>query len=235
MTPTLACDLHGISRRFGARWALRGVNLQVAPGEIVGVMGHNGSGKSTLLRVVSTTLKATLGGGTIFGADLKQQAAEVRSHCGFLAHTPGVYDDLTARENLHFAALMHGIADAPIDGILERVGLTRERDERVRGYSAGMQRRLALGRLLLHRPHLLLLDEPYNNFDAAGVALLNDVIAETRERGGAALVVLHDRRQAASILDRVIELSRGSVVSASLLPEELASFASVRLMAEGGR
>jgi heme exporter protein A len=198
-------------------------------------MGHNGSGKSTLLRVVSTTLKATLGGGTVFGADLKQQAAEVRSHCGFLAHTPGVYDDLTARENLRFAALMHGIAEAPIDDILERVGLTRERDERVRGYSAGMQRRLALGRLLLHRPRLLLLDEPYNNFDAAGVALLNDVIAETRGRGGAALVVLHDRRQAASILDRVIELSRGSLVVASLIPAELASYATVRLMAEGER
>jgi heme exporter protein A len=235
VTATLACDLHGISRRFGARWALRGINLQVAPGEIVGVMGHNGSGKSTLLRVVSTTLKATLGGGSVFGADLKTQAAEVRAHCGFLAHTPGVYDDLTARENLRFAALMHGIGEAPIDEIIERVGLTRERDERVRGYSAGMQRRLALGRLLLHRPDLLLLDEPYNNFDAAGVSLLNAVIAETRARGGAALVVLHDRRQAASILDRVIELSRGSLLAASTLADEIAGYAGVRLMAEGGR
>ena len=209
----LACDLRGISRRFGSRWALRNVSFSVEPGEVVGVLGHNGSGKSTLLRVVSTALRPTLGDGSVFGYDLKKEPDSVRSVCGFLAHAPGNYDDLTARENLRFAAAMAGLETGAIDVILSRVGLTQVAGERTRGFSAGMQRRLALGRLLLCQPRLLLLDEPFNNFDAAGVSLLNEVIEETRRRGGAALVVVHDRRQVEQIMDREIVLSRGATVS----------------------
>ncbi len=185
--------------------------MSVAPGEVVGVMGHNGSGKSTLLRVVSTVLKPNAGEGWIYGHHLVREAMQVRHLIGFLAHSPGLYDDLSARENLSFAAAMLDVDAGPIDATLERVGLSRERDERVRGYSAGMQRRLALARVLLGQPRLLLLDEPYNNFDAQGIALVNEVILETRDRGGAALVVLHDRRQGEVVLDRVIELTRGVV------------------------
>jgi heme exporter protein A len=195
--------------------------MSVAPGEVVGVMGHNGSGKSTLLRVVSTVLKPNAGEGWIYGHHLVRDAMQVRKLIGFLAHSPGLYDDLSARENLSFAAAMLDVDAGPIDATLERVGLSRERDERVRGYSAGMQRRLALARVLLGQPRLLLLDEPYNNFDAQGIALVNEVILETRERGGAALVVLHDRRQGEVVLDRVIELTRG-VVSERDHPEATA-------------
>ncbi len=209
---TAALELHGISRRFGSRWALRGVSFSVEPGEVVGILGHNGSGKSTLLRVVSTALRPTLGSGAVFGYDLSKEPQLVRTVCGFLAHAPGNYEDLTARENLRFAAAMAALDPGGIDDIISRVGLAHVADERARGFSAGMQRRLALGRLLLCQPRLLLLDEPFNNFDAAGVALLNEVIEETRERGGAALVVLHDRRQAAEVLDREIVLAQGAVV-----------------------
>lgn len=175
-------------------------------------MGHNGSGKSTLLRVVATALKPTAGEGWIFGHHLVQSAQAVRSEIGFLAHHPGLYDDLTARENLLFATRMLGVGESGILPALERVGLARESEERVRGFSAGMQRRLALARLLLSGPRLLLLDEPYNNFDAAGIELVNDVIRDARDRGGAALVVLHDRRQGDHLLDRVVELVRGATV-----------------------
>lgn len=122
---------------------------------------------------------------------------------------------MTARENLRFAAAMAALDPARIDAILERVGLAPMADERTRGFSAGMQRRLALGRLLLCQPRLLLLDEPFNNFDSAGVELLNEVIEETRRGGGAALVVLHDRRQAERLLDREIVLARGATVNAA--------------------
>jgi heme exporter protein A len=202
-----------VARRFGRRWALRGVSLDVGAGEVVGVLGHNGSGKSTLLRVLSTVLRPSVGEAWIFGRHLVREAMDVRALTGFLAHSPGLYDDLTGSENLRFAVAMLAADEALIAPTLERVGLWRERDERVRGYSAGMQRRLALGRLLLGRPKLLLLDEPYNNFDVDGIALVNDVIAETRERGGSALVVLHDRRQGERLLDRTIELARGLIAS----------------------
>jgi heme exporter protein A len=210
-----------VARRFGRRWALRGVSLDVGAGEVVGVLGHNGSGKSTLLRVLSTVLRPSLGEAWIFGRHLVREAMDVRALTGFLAHSPGLYDDLTGYENLRFAVAMLAADEARIAPTLERVGLWRERDERVRGYSAGMQRRLALGRLLLGTPKLLLLDEPYNNFDVDGIALVNDVIHETREHGGSALVVLHDRRQGERLLDRTIELARGVIGSDDGAPAPL--------------
>jgi heme exporter protein A len=204
--------LQGLARRFGARWALRGITLHVQPGEVVGIMGHNGSGKSTLLRVVSTALRPSAGEGWVFGHHLLREAVAVRRHIGFLAHAAGLYEDLTADENLIFAARMFGVDESGIAPVLDRVGLTGVRHERVRGYSAGMQRRLALARLVLGVPRLLLLDEPYNNFDTQGIELVNHVIREARDRGGSALVVLHDRRQGEHVLDRVIELGRGVIV-----------------------
>jgi heme exporter protein A len=204
--------LQGLARRFGARWALRGITLHVQPGEVVGIMGHNGSGKSTLLRVVSTALRPSAGEGWVFGHHLLREAVAVRRHIGFLAHAAGLYEDLTADENLIFAARMFGVDESGIAPVLDRVGLTGVRHERVRGYSAGMQRRLALARLVLGVPRLLLLDEPYNNFDTQGIELVNHVIREARNRGGSALVVLHDRRQGEHVLDRVIELGRGVIV-----------------------
>ena len=132
-----------------------------------------------------------------------------------MAHSPGLYEDLTATENLQFAARMFGIVETGIDAAIDRVGLAQARNERVRGFSAGMQRRLALARLILGAPNLLLLDEPYNNFDPQGIELVNEVIEDARRGGGSALVVLHDRRQGERVLDRIIELGRGVVIGTS--------------------
>lgn len=194
---------------------MRGVTLELEPGEIVGIVGHNGSGKSTLLRVVSTALRPSAGEGWVHGQHLVRDAIEVRRHIGFMAHAPGLYEDLTATENLQFAARMFGIAESGIEAAIDRVGLAQSRNERVRGFSAGMQRRLALARLILGTPSLLLLDEPYNNFDPQGIELVNEVIEDARRGGGSALVVLHDRRQGERVLDRVIELGRGVVIGTS--------------------
>lgn len=205
--------LQGLSRRFGVRWALRAVSIEVQPGEVVGIVGHNGSGKSTLLRVISTALRPSAGEGWVHGYHLLRDAIEVRRHIGFLAHAPGLYDDLTATENLIFAVRMIGIEEKGIPDALDRVGLTGSSHERVRGFSAGMQRRLALARLILSAPRLLLLDEPYNNFDPQGIELVNEVIDDAKRAGGSALVVLHDRRQGERVLDRIVELGRGAVIS----------------------
>jgi heme exporter protein A len=220
-----AVRLDRLSRRFGTRWALRAISLEVRPGEIVGVIGHNGSGKSTLLRVMSTALRPSAGDGWIYGHHLIREAVEVRRHVGFLAHSPGLYEDLTAEENLIFAARMLVVNESRIAEALRRVGLAHASRERVRGFSAGMQRRLALARLILGSPRLLLLDEPYNNFDPQGIELVNEVIEEARLAGGSALVVLHDQRQGERVLDRVIELDRGALVGNAVTPLPM-SFAS---------
>ena len=217
-TSELAIDASGVARRFGTRWVLRGVTLQVRGGEAVGLLGANGSGKSTLLRIFGTLLRPSAGTASVFGNDVVRRADRVRGTLGFLAHAPGLYDDLTARENLRFAAAMLGLDEvdaaghthsAEIERVLERVGLAHAADERVRGFSAGMERRLAVARMLLAKPRLLLLDEPYSNLDAAGIALMSEIISEVVHADGAALVVLHELAPAAGILDRTVTLRDG--------------------------
>ncbi len=204
-------DARRIGRRFGNRWVLRGVTLHVAQGEAVGLLGANGSGKSTVLRILGTLLRPNAGSATVDELDVVRDAAEVRSRVGYLAHTAGLYDDLTARENLEFAVDMLGLPLSAARDSLERVGLGPMADVRVRGFSAGMQRRLALARLILRRPKILLLDEPYSNLDEAGIVLMNSVIGEVIARGGAALLALHELAPARSILDRTLTIIDGRI------------------------
>ncbi|MEO7085660.1 MAG: heme ABC exporter ATP-binding protein CcmA [Gemmatimonadaceae bacterium] len=206
-------DARGVARRFGASWVLRGVTLQASAGETVGLLGVNGSGKSTLLRILSTLIKPHAGSATVCGYDVARDPEEVRSCVGYLGHTPGLYDDLTARENLQFAAAMFGTDAREIDRILERVTLSGAADQRVRGFSSGMQRRLAIARLMLVRPRVLLLDEPYSNLDTAGIALMNSLISEWAKSGVASLVVLHELAPAAGILDRTVTIVEGRIAS----------------------
>lgn len=190
--------------------------MTVSPGEVLGIEGHNGSGKSTLLRILATSIRATNGSVHLFGRDIREHPDWARGQVALMSFTPGLYDDLTARENLVFAANMLGRGHDGIAGVLERVGLLRESGEKVRTFSSGMQRRLALGRLLLQAPRVLLLDEPYNSFDRAGVALVNEVVREViaAERG-TAVIVLHDRHSAAGLLDRVVTMQQGRFVDAT--------------------
>ena len=138
------------------------------------------------------------------GHDLRGDPDLVRAASGLLPHANGLYDDLTAAENLAFAQGMRGLRTdrVAIARVLDHVGLHRVADERVRTFSSGMQRRVSLARLLLRRPLLLLLDEPYNSLDDDGVVLVDALLAETRALGGAALVVLHDMARWRACVER---------------------------------
>lgn len=208
-TSSAALAFESVTRRFGRRWALRGVSLAVAPGEIVGVLGHNGSGKSTLLRIGASALKPTSGRVCFSGRAAAELSDKGRSRVGLLAIQSGLYEDLTAWENLRFVSSMLGNAGAGIGEVLERVGLADFAQERIRGFSSGMQRRLSLGRILLQRPSILLFDEPYNSLDADGVALVNQVLRDACSKGASALVVVHDLQNAEGLFDRAITLSNG--------------------------
>lgn len=211
-----ALDVEGVTRNFGARWVLKGVSLRIEPGEAVALLGRNGSGKTTLLRIVSTLLRPTGGTARVYGHDVVAANQEVREHIGLLGHAAALYEDLTAGENLRFAFRMYGLRpDAErIQDSLERVGLSSESDARVRGFSAGMRRRLSLARVLIRAPRLLLLDEPYAAFDADGIALLNRLIREVRDRGDAVLLVTHDPERAAAVVDRMVRIVDGRIVNA---------------------
>ena len=160
-------EVSQLTKSFGPRHALAGVDLHVAPGECVVLCGPNGAGKTTLLRILATLARPTSGDVRIAGLDPAKAGADVRRQIGFLSHRTLLYDDLTAEQNLAFYARMYAIPDAQarIDDLLERVGLTARRHDLVRTYSRGMQQRLAVARAVLHRPALVLLDEPYTGLD----------------------------------------------------------------------
>lgn len=217
-----AIRLDGVARRFGHRWALRGVSLRADVGESLMLLGRNGSGKTTLLRVLATSLRPTRGAGSVFGHDLAAAPGSVRTIVAFLGHDPGLYADLSARENLRFAERMRRPGDdartreGRIAAMLERVGLERHADERTRGFSAGMKRRLALGRVLLGEPRLLLLDEPYASFDAPGIALVNEIVMATRAAGGCVVVATHDPERSAEVATRALRMESGLLAEESL-------------------
>lgn len=209
-----ALELNGIARRFGRRWVLRGIDLQIPAGQVVAVTGRNGSGKTTLLRIACTALRPTRGRASIFGHDLVDEAARIRALVGAMAHQPGLYEDLTAAENLIFSLRMAGrtVVASDIDAALENVGLLAERNERVRGFSAGMRRRVALARLLLRPPSLLLLDEPYASFDEDGIGRVNELARAVADGGGAALVATHDIARARLVMDRHVHIENGRIL-----------------------
>jgi heme exporter protein A len=206
--------LDAIAQRLGRAWALRGLSLEVPRSELVAIVGHNGSGKTTLLRVIATALRATRGRGTVFGHDLVKDANDVRAISSMLTYGSGLYGDLSAWENLEFAQRMCG---APADkrsigAALERVGLSHVGDARARTFSSGMQRRASLARLFLRPVQLLLLDEPYNSLDPHGGRLVDELLIETRARGGIGLVVLHDLDRSGVSFDRIVEMKQGRVL-----------------------
>jgi len=208
-----ALEARGVTVVRGGRRILHGVDLRVEPGVLMALAGPNGSGKSTLLRILATLLRPHGGNAQVFGHDVLRAPHDVRATVGYLAHSPGLYDDLTARENLAFAAAMLERDERDVDNVLDRVGLQSAAQRQVRGLSAGMQRRLALARLMLVRPRLLLLDEPYSNLDADGIRLLNEMLVEWSGAGVAALVVLHELAPASSVLHRTLTMRDGCIVA----------------------
>lgn len=191
--PPPAVATHELARLFGRSAALAGVSLEVERGRLVALTGPNGAGKTTLLRILATSLRPSFGTAAVDGIDVARQPQAVRRRMAYLSHATGLYDDLTAAENLHFAATMLGRTDGAdaVAAALAEVGLAADADRRVGGFSAGMRRRLALGRLLLSSPSLVLLDEPHAALDAEAMALVDRLVLAWRERGATVLVASH--------------------------------------------
>ncbi|MDE0374792.1 MAG: ATP-binding cassette domain-containing protein [bacterium] len=192
---------------------LRGVDLTVEAGEIVGVSGPNGAGKTTLLRLLATLLRPTSGGGTVLGVDTgarPQDLVRVRRQIALVGHFPALWPELTLRENVNLpAGLRHGPADGDP---LSAVGLAGLAGLKAAHASLGMQRRVEFARLLAWTPRLLLLDEPHAGLDEAAAPLVDHLVGRVTDREGAVVMVSHDRNRAESLLTRRLLVAAGTVV-----------------------
>ena len=198
--------------RLGDTPILRGVDLRVGAGEVVGLIGSNGSGKTTLLRVAATLLAPTSGEGEVLGAGLTaEQRYEVRSRIGLIGHTPALYPNLTLEENTRFVAHLRGAPAGTVRAALDRVGLAGARHRRAVQCSHGMQRRAEFARLLITRPDLVLLDEAHAGLDRHAADLVAFILEDVRRRGGGAMLVSHEHHRMAPLVDRIVELRNGSV------------------------
>ena len=224
MTPLILVD--GLRKRYPTRVALDGVALSVGAGEIVGLLGPNGAGKSTTLSILATLLPFDAGSVTIAQQPLPAAAASARRALGFVPQRLALYPTLSARENLRFFARMLGLAsrDAAhsVTEVLALVGLEVRADEPVYRFSGGMQRRLNLACGILHRPRVLLLDEPAVGVDPQSRERLFETVSGLAANGTAVLYSTNQMEEAERLCARVVLLDVGRVVASGTPPELVA-------------
>ena len=209
-----AIVVSGLTKSFGPRTALAGVDLEIGRGEYVTLVGPNGAGKTTLLRVLGILSRPTSGTVTIAGLDPSRHGEQVRRRIGFLSHRTLLYDDLTAEQNLRFYARMYDLPrdSRRVDSLLERLGLGARRNDLVQTYSRGMKQRLSVARAVLHSPQVLLLDEPYTGLDPLAVDMLTAMLQELTGQGCTVLLTTHRLDRGPSAGERVLILHQGRIV-----------------------
>jgi len=201
----LAIDASHLARRYGRRWAVADVSFQLHRGKVMMVAGRNGSGKTTLLRILSTAIRPDRGKATVAGFDLKQRE-EIRRQSALLAHHSYLYESLSARENLSLVSRDTG-------DVLARVGLAGRADDPVSTFSAGMRKRLSFARVLLQKPSIVFLDEPFGQLDPEGFALIEQVVGELKAAGATVVIATHQVDRVARFADQQLALESGRVIA----------------------
>jgi heme ABC exporter ATP-binding subunit CcmA len=213
-SPTLVvelCDAVVLTDGFPL---LSGVTLELEAGTLNVVTGANGAGKTSLLRLLGGLVALSSGSGIVNGVDLRTgDRRDLRRRVGWLGHEGSFYDDLSAKENLTFAAKALGRPTDDIARVLERVGLSGRTDTPAKRLSAGQRRRLGLAWLLLRRPETWLLDEPYATLDDEGRTLFDELIGDVIKSGASVIVSAHDPLRSQALSPRTITLAGGLVVS----------------------
>ena len=222
----------GLSKRYKDRWAVDRLDLRVEQGDVYGFIGRNGAGKSTTLKLLCGLARPTQGEALVFGKPIRDPVA--RRRVGALIEQPGLYPDLSGRENLRLYAALLGL-DRPerqVDQILETVGLSPKEKKQVRHYSMGMKQRLGVGLALLGGPDLLLLDEPINGLDPEGIREMRELLLRlNRERGLTILVSSHILGELSKIATRYGIIQEGRMVeqvTASELEQKCTDYLHLR-------
>ena len=207
----IAC--HGIGKSYGHFQVLHDVNLTVAEGECFALFGPNGAGKTTLLKILATLQRPSTGYYEMLGMHGLKDKDAIRANLIFLAHGTHLYDELNAKENLAFALALRGQrpTDRDMKRALDRVAIGAFVDMKIRHYSAGMKKRLALAKAMLAKPNILLLDEPFTALDTAGTDILREYVRERLSENGTVLLSTHDQDKTRPIVSRAGILRHGAL------------------------
>jgi sodium transport system ATP-binding protein len=206
-----------LCKRFGAIEAVSEVSFRAADGEITGLLGPNGAGKSTTLRMLYGVLAPDGGSARIDGIDIRGETSAARSRLGILPHAPGLYGNLTARENIEYFGALHGL---PKDVMRARtadlgaaLGMEGFMDRRAKGFSQGQRIKVAVARALIHEPSNLVLDEPTNGLDVMAIRNLREILRDLKSQGRCILFSSHVMQEVAALCDRVVILGQGRVLA----------------------
>jgi len=210
--PPTGLRFENIDKRYGGRFALRRVSFEISPGECTVLAGRNGSGKTTLLRIAAQIVRPTAGKLSFPGASAESIG---NGRPGYVAHATMVYDELTAEENFVLFAKLQNVPQpaARAEELLRDVGLIDRRDSPVRTFSRGMRQRIAIARALIHRPSVLLFDEPATGLDPLGISWLAKSLAEVNRAGCTVVMSLHGESEISALATRAVRLDAGSVVA----------------------
>ncbi|MFN0019224.1 MAG: ABC transporter ATP-binding protein [Pirellulaceae bacterium] len=226
MNPPAAVRLENISHSYGRRQALAGLSLSILAGEIFVFLGPNGGGKTTLFRVLSTLIPPQAGAAQILGLDLRRDTTEIRRRIGVVFQAPSLDRKLTVAENIHQQAALYGLFGTELrrrrDELLDQFALRDRASERVEKLSGGLRRRVELAKGMIHRPELLLLDEPSTGLDPGARADLWDYLRRARQESAVTIVLTTHLLEEADKADRIAILNEGKLVALDT-PEALRS------------
>ena len=210
-------EVKGLTKMFGGFAAVDGVSFSVKPGEIYGLLGETGAGKTTTLRMLATVLVPTSGSATIFGADVVRSQEEARSRIGVLSGEGGVYDRLSATENVVYFGRLHGLPEGTIRArtrvLLEDLGMAEYGSQRAGSFSRGMKQKVAIARSVVHDPPVLLFDEPTSGLDVTAARVVHEFLLGERLRGKAIILSSHVMAEVEKLCDRVGVIHRGRLVA----------------------
>jgi ABC-2 type transport system ATP-binding protein len=208
-----AIEVENLSRTFNSVRAVDNISFSVDAGEIFGFLGHNGAGKTTTIRMLSGQLLPTSGGGRVAGCDIVGEQQRLKPLIGVVSEHQNLYERMTGRENLEFAASLYGQNTQRIDTVLEQVDLLGRAKDKVQNYSNGMKQRLLIARAILHRPQIIFLDEPTRGLDPVVGREIRRLIVDMSKQGVTIFLTTHYMEEADQLCDRVAFLSEGRIVA----------------------
>ncbi|HZS77249.1 MAG TPA: ABC transporter ATP-binding protein [Ktedonobacteraceae bacterium] len=213
-------NIRNLTKQYGQRLAVNNLSLEVQRGEIMGFLGPNGAGKTTTIRMMLGLIAATSGSVEILGKDIVTHRAQILPRVGALVETPALYLYMSGRDNLKAVGdALGGVPKARIDAVLEMVGLQNRQKDRVKTYSLGMKQRLGVAMALLQDPDVLVLDEPANGLDPAGIVEMRDLMHRLSAEGKTVFISSHLLSEVQQICTRVAIINLGKLVTVSSIGE----------------